>query len=175
MEVAALLTHTMDKAMDNTPALKVTSRRVLASTLTSSSVLITELLNPRQDRASTRKLLKSTWHNEKRLSRRWSRTQSPLVDPTTPSLLTLLQVSSSTTRTKLTDNRTPTCSINLCLMSTLSRVVTPKWAEASRDNILEYLELNEIQIRNSFFEKIDSFSKTQLKGKQLFEYYNLDE
>ena len=135
MEVAALLTHTMDKAMDNTPALKVTSRRVLASTLTSSSVLITELLNPRQDRASTRKLLKSTWHNEKRLSRRWSRTRSPLVDPTTPSPLTLLQVSSSTTRTKLTDNRTPTCSINLCLMSTLSRVVTPKWAEASRDNL----------------------------------------
>lgn len=42
-------------------------------------------------------------------------------------------------------------------------------------SILEYMEINEIQIRNSFFEKIDSFSKTHLKGKQLFEYYNLDE
>ena len=42
-------------------------------------------------------------------------------------------------------------------------------------SILEYLELNEIQIRNSFFEKIDSFSKTEIKGTPLFQYYNLDE
>ena len=42
-------------------------------------------------------------------------------------------------------------------------------------SILEYLKLNEKQIRSSFFEKIDSFSKIQIKGKPLFEYYNLDE
>lgn len=42
-------------------------------------------------------------------------------------------------------------------------------------SILEFLKLNEKQIRSSFFEKINSFSKTQLKGKPLFEYYDLDE
>ena len=41
-------------------------------------------------------------------------------------------------------------------------------------SILEYLDSNEIEIRNTFFEIINSFSKTILKGKPLHEYYNLD-
>jgi len=41
-------------------------------------------------------------------------------------------------------------------------------------SILEYLNSNEIEIRNTFFELIDSFSKTIFKGKSLHEYYNLD-
>ena len=41
-------------------------------------------------------------------------------------------------------------------------------------SILEYLDSNEIEIRNTFFEIINSFSKTIFKGKQLHEYYNLD-
>ena len=40
-------------------------------------------------------------------------------------------------------------------------------------SILEYLDSNEIEIRNTFFEIINSFSKTTLKGKPLHEYYNL--
>jgi surface carbohydrate biosynthesis protein (TIGR04326 family) len=41
-------------------------------------------------------------------------------------------------------------------------------------SILEYLNSNEIEIRKTFFEIINSFSKTIFKGKQLHEYYNLD-
>ncbi len=41
-------------------------------------------------------------------------------------------------------------------------------------SILEYLDSNEDEIRNAFFEIINSFSKTIFKGKQLYEYYNLD-
>ena len=41
-------------------------------------------------------------------------------------------------------------------------------------SILEYLNSNEIEIRNTFFELIDSFSKTIFNGKPLHEYYNLD-
>lgn len=42
-------------------------------------------------------------------------------------------------------------------------------------SVLEYLKLNEIEIRDTFFEMIDSYSKTQLEGKSLFEYYKIDE
>ena len=41
-------------------------------------------------------------------------------------------------------------------------------------SVLEYLDSNEIEIRNTFFEIINSFSKLILKGKPLYEYYNLD-
>ena len=41
-------------------------------------------------------------------------------------------------------------------------------------SILEYLDSNEIEIRNTFFEIINSFSQTIFKGKPLHEYYNLD-
>ena len=41
-------------------------------------------------------------------------------------------------------------------------------------SILEYLNSNEIEIRKTFFELIDSFSKTIFNGKPLHEYYNLD-
>lgn len=64
-------------------------------------------------------------------------------------------------------------------MNKKNRLIKIHWNinKGSEDfiSILEYLKLYEIEIRSSFFEKIDSFSEILLKGKPLFEYYNLDE